>query len=115
MLTWFWKLEPRDRAELFFSLIIACATTVYVIIAAFQLSGLDRTLKQTKRAVRATQQQVAVGKEANKIARNALVSGERPWVGVVKIGELKHYSIGGIPTAQIKTRISGRLRRSTSG
>jgi hypothetical protein len=69
---------------------------------------MNRTLKQTKRAVRATQQQITESKEANKIERDALISGERPWVGVAKIGELKNYEVNGTPTVEIRIENFGK-------
>jgi hypothetical protein len=51
---------------------------------------------------------VGIGREANGTARDALVSGERPWIGMVGIGELKNYSVGSTPTAEIEIKNFGK-------
>src|ERR1700683_544642 len=58
--------------------------------------------------VRATQRQVGTSKDANRIARAALVSSERPWLGVAEIGELEHYTVDNTPTAQLKVETFGK-------
>jgi regulator of protease activity HflC (stomatin/prohibitin superfamily) len=88
-LNWFWKLEPRDRAENLFSFVIAGATTAYVVIAAFQLCALNKTIKQTQKAVIAANAQASAAREANQIASEALKKNERAWVGLGDIDRFK--------------------------
>lgn len=60
------------------------------------------------RYVDATQHQVAESRHANQIARDALESGERPWIGLSHFGEMQDYRIGGKPHLEIEIKNFGK-------
>lgn len=84
---WWRRRSGTEALEISFQGVIALATLTYVTVALFQWSAMRR---------------------ANQIALNALVSGDRPWMGVATIGELKDYEVGSTPTAEIKIENFGK-------